>query len=94
SEGFLAAAGSCGAFKTKFTETEKVALLNRDIKGFEEMSGAIKKVSQQIISSTLPDMESVHSVMSLINDALIFSKMRAQAHRGMPGHFPTHRVRF
>lgn len=94
SQGFLSAGGSCRAFKATFTESERVALLTRDINGFEEMSAAVKKISQQIDSGTLPDLGSVHATMSLINDALIYSKMRAVAHKGMPGHFPSNPVKF
>ena len=94
SQGLLAAAGSCRECKAKFKETEKVALLDRDIQGFEAMSASIKKISDQIGAGSIPDMDSVHTTMSMINDALVYSKMRAQAHKGMPGHFPTHSVKF
>jgi hypothetical protein len=94
SQGFANAASSCREFKTHFNEMDKVALLGRDINGFEEMSTSVKKISKQIDSGVLPEMESVHATMSLINEALVFSKMRAQAHVGMPGHYPTKRVTF
>lgn len=93
-QGFMNASASCREFRARFNETERVALLDRDIKGFEEMSASVKSISRQIESGTLPEMKSVHETMSLINDALVFSKMRAQAHRGMPGHFPTKHVKF
>jgi ferritin len=94
SQGFTSASTSCRDFKTHFDEMDKVALLDRDIKGFDEMSASVKKISQQIDGGTVPEMEAVHATMSLINEALVFSKMRAQAHRGMPGHYPTKRVKF
>jgi hypothetical protein len=87
-DAFAAAGKTCAAFRSKFQEQEKVALLDRDIHGFERTAQLLDKVTQEIKSHEIPSLESVHAVMSDISDTLVFSKMRAEAHRGMPGHFP------
>jgi len=82
-------AKSCAQFRTQWKDEEKVALMDRDIKGFQHMS----QLMQQIVSETdsgnkIPSMESVHQAMSDIGDTLVYAKYRAQAHRGMKGHYP------
>jgi hypothetical protein len=92
--GFEAAGRSCAQFKAHFKEEERLALLNRDISGFQNLAEMVGEISKQIASGTIPKMESVHDAMTAINETLIFSKYRAQAHRGMPGHYPTNEVKF
>ena len=82
-------AKSCAQFRTNWKDDEKLALMDRDIKGFDHMS----QLMQQIVSETaggtkIPTMESVHQGMSDIGDTLVYAKFRAQAHRGMKGHYP------
>lgn len=93
-DGFEEAGHQCALFKAHFAEEERVALLNRDISGFQALATLVGEINKQITSGTIPKMETVHEAMTAINETLIFSKYRAQAHRGMPGHYPTAEVKF
>ena len=91
---FEEAASSCQQFKSHFVEEERLALLNRDVTGFQELARLVGTISQEIGAGTIPKMETVHQAMTAISDTLVFSKFRAQAHRGMPGHYPANPVKF
>jgi hypothetical protein len=85
---FEAAARSCEAFRARFTDSERVAFLVRDISGFRQLGKLVDAIVGQISSGTLPSLNAVHVAMSEISDTLVFSKYRAQAHAGTVGHHP------
>jgi hypothetical protein len=85
---FDQSAASCKAFRANWTDDEKLALMDRDIKGFQHMSGSMEQLVSEMKGDKIPTMETVHQVMSDIGDTLTYAKYRAQAHRGMKGHYP------
>jgi hypothetical protein len=92
---FKTAAATCSAFRARFADDrERGAILDRDVKSFQSAGDLMAAVSRQVDGSTLPTMESVHQVMIALSDMMTYSRARAEAHRGMPGHYPTRAVKF
>jgi len=85
---FDQSAGSCTAFRAQWKDDEKLALMDRDVKGFQHMASTMDQLVTEMKGDKIPTMETVHQAMSDIGDTLTYAKFRAQAHRGMKGHYP------